>query len=156
MSELREVSPADTPRLREWGANEFPHFHSPVDTEMQMPCHPKFSLDKRRSARKGARSCCCSPRWKIHTPLLPRHHSESKEFKNMNQLQGKTQLSGRNACILIDVQWKVMLHTHSLVHVCTHRIGQTNKSCPRLPSFRRLWKLWQAWVNMLFLLIHKD
>lgn len=60
-NELHEVSQADTHRLREWSGNEFPHFHSPVDTEMQMPCHPKFSLDKHRSAQRGAKSCGCSP-----------------------------------------------------------------------------------------------
>lgn len=131
-NEVQEVSLTDTLRLREWVGNEFPHFHSPVDTKMQMPCHPKFSLDKHRSAQRGARSCGCSPWWKIHTPLLPRHHSESTEFRNMNQLQCKTQLSGHNTCILIDVNLDtfkpIKSHaTHSFPIARVHTQNRTDK-----------------------------
>lgn len=70
-----------THRQRDWGVNEFPHSHTPVDTQMQMPCHPKFSSDKHRSAQRGARSRGCSPRWKIHAQLLPVWHSESRVQK---------------------------------------------------------------------------
>lgn len=71
-----------THRRRDWGGNEFPHSHTPVDTQMQMPCHPKFSSDKHRSAQRGARSRGCSPRWKIHTQLLPACHLESRVQKH--------------------------------------------------------------------------
>lgn len=161
----RKISCKKYPQLTHsgWGSGMVMNSHIPVDTKMQMPCHPKFSLDKHRSAQRGARSRGCSPRWKIHTPLLPQLHSESTEFKNMNQLQCKTQLSGHNTCILIDVNLDTVkpmqsqaTPSFSITHTHKHTVGQINKSRPRLSSFRRLWTLWQAWVNMLFLLIHKD
>lgn len=127
---VHQVSQAGTLRVRDLSANEFPHFHAPVDTWMQMPCHPKFSLDKHRPAQREARGCC--EWWKIHTPLLPRRHSESTEFKKMNQLQSKTQLSGHNTCILIDVNLDTLkpIRSHATLsvsctntHACTHTIS---------------------------------
>lgn len=51
--ELRRESGADTLRLRHCGGNEFPQSHTPLDTFMQMPCHPEFSLDQHREGQEA-------------------------------------------------------------------------------------------------------
>lgn len=41
---LHQVSQSDT-QTEGSGGNEFPHSHTPVVSQMQMPYHPKFGLD---------------------------------------------------------------------------------------------------------------
>ena len=64
------------PTRGDWGIGVVMNSHRPVDTQMQMPCHPKFSFRQTQICpeRSGRRNCSPNGVWKIHTPLLPRRH----------------------------------------------------------------------------------
>lgn len=99
--------------------------HTTVDTDIQMPCNPKCSTDTQISPdrREESRLLLQDEKF-IHSCY--RDTMQRAEFKNMNQLQARTQLCGHNMCIWMDVN----LHTltckeslHTLLRSVTHTVS---------------------------------